>query len=260
MMRVLLGVEQRFRHLELASLLLLDVIRAKASYAGESVPMNLTKRISITTAILAGFFSMPATDGVTVAGTIAIDIDGLDAVFDGTDITNAGGASGDPLGTVTITTTDPNGTTIIPSGATIEFIVPDVDPIPTGGGAVSAGDTGEVTLSLPGGDFVSLDLGPATVTYIDVGGTTALVFSTIAADDDSVSQSLATVLPAGFEIDDPITFTFAAIVDSSTDDAGFITSFTAAGGGSIDGTVIPEPSSGLLVGLTAGAMGLRRRR
>ena len=104
-------------------------------------------------------------------------------------------------------------------------------------------------------EFLLADLEEVTITYLDGSSTAQFNFGA------ALTDTFAANLPFGLQIDDPITISFSAqvVAGTRTDDGTFITGFDARGTGEYSGAVVPEPSTGLLVLLTAAGLSLRRR-
>jgi len=218
-------------------------------------------------------FSSLLLGGPTYATTLQIQLGGVNIVFDGTDIDDAGSsvsgaedpADADPLDTVTFTLDDtPVGTLVGPPVGTdaifVDIHIPGVPSIPAVGGAVT-------TAGIPTGTFdllttavapavgLALDLDAVHVTYVPIANNLSFVFSGSVASIDSQD------LPFGLEIGAPVTVTLSTQTSSVTIGGGFVTSFTASGTGEIRGAVVPEPSAlSLAVVAFFGLLARSRRR
>ena len=176
---------------------------------------------------------------------LLLEFTGLDVAFDGTDITDVS-AGLHPLTTLTIEADGApvSGSPFVGGVAGIDLVIPGVDPIPVGGGAVGTAPGGKLDLDLGGAGFLSLTLGPATVSFLDLG---VLQFAFAASEATVDGQSL----PDGVLLADPISVSFSTSVDGFADDGSFLTSFIASGTGEINGGIVPEPTS-----LAAALLGL----
>ena len=187
---------------------------------------------------------------VAFGGMIELQFTGLDLSYDGATITDdAVGA--DPLTTLVVLEDD-----VVTAGSpltadiNIDLSIPGVTGIAATGDQVVSAVGGSLTLSMPGGDFLSLVLGEVTVTYVD--DDPPFVFG--AAIAAVVGQSM----PGGLVMGDPVSVSFSTTVDSLTTSGGDIAAFEASGTGEIR-DVIPEPTALVLLAVGA-ALGSYRRR
>lgn len=187
------------------------------------------------------------------ASEILIQYTGADLEYDGTDITAAGGT--DPLTAVSISVdSTPIAGSPFGSDIDLELTIPGVVSIPEFGGSVTSDPGGSLVLGLPGGDELAITLDSTTVTYVNVPSIVQFAFAgTIAS---VASQSL----PEGLIIGDPIGVSLSANVSASTASGGFLTSFTGAGTGELEGPFVPEPTTLGLAAVVAAASAIRRRR
>jgi hypothetical protein len=203
------------------------------------------------------------------AATIEIGFTGMDLVYDGSAIYDAGSTSGglgdpadaDPLATVDIFV---DGLPVASYSADVsaDVFIPDVSPIPAG-----AGVTNITTVGNPGffdvllgtsplaSEFMLVDLDEVSITYLDVLGVVQFTFGA------AVSDVFAQNLPLGLVMGDPVTVTFSAQVvpGTLTDNGSVVTGFDLFGTGSIQGPAVPEPGTCLLAALGLVA-GIARRR
>jgi hypothetical protein len=198
------------------------------------------------------------------AATIEIGFTGMDLVYDGSAIYDAGSTSGglgdpadaDPLATVDIFV-DGSPVASYSTDVSADVYIPDVTPIPVGSGV-----TNITTVGNPGffdvlfgtsplaSEFMLVDLDEVSITYLDVLGVVQFTFGA------AVSDVFAQNLPLGLVMGDPVTVTFSAQVvpGSLTDNGSVVTGFDLFGTGSIQGPAVPEPGTCLLaaLGLVAG--------
>jgi hypothetical protein len=208
----------------------------------------------------------------TLAATIAIDFTGMNLVYDGSSIYDAGDSAGgnldpdeaDPLASADFFV-DNVLVGSLSSDLSLDVYIPDV------GGISSAANTVDVqtTPGNPGffdlligtsplaAEYIAVDLEEVTVTYIDVLNMVQFTFG--AAISDSASQNL----PFGLVVGQPVTVSFSAQIDAGTrtTGGGLVTGFEASGTGEIAGPLVPEPTTGLLLVLGAvSAAAVARRR
>lgn len=210
------------------------------------------------------------------AATITIQFSGMNLLYDGSSIYDAGSmlggnlnpAEADPL-TAAVFYVDgsPVGelTQLNGDSLALDAFIPDVTGIPVGPGVynqVTPGNPGFFDLlfgSPVATEYLQLDLADVLVTYVDA----LTVQFTFGA---SVASIAGANLPFGLLIGDPVDVSFSALIapGSVTNNGTFITGFTAAGTGEVSGPQVPEPSTGILaaLGLVAGLAyrGWNRRR
>lgn len=215
-----------------------------------------------------GTAAMLVGSGAARAALVEIQFSGVNVVYDGSVLADAGSVFGgtldpadaDPLTTMTFLS---NGTPVgtISNNIAIDFRIPEVT------GLLSAPGNRQtiVTTGLIWG-FVDLLIGPApvtqhmalsfgsmTVTYIDASSSIQFAFV------GGVGSLLSADLPFGLSVANPVTVSFSLQIDpgSLTSSGGLITGFTASGTGEI--RAIPEPAA-LAPLAVAGLMLGRRRR
>jgi hypothetical protein len=186
------------------------------------------------------------------ATLIQIQLGGVDLRYNGNQIRDfdPGNANPDPLTNATfLVDSVPVG--VDTTDVTLDLLVPGVTGIPVGGGTVNSATNGSLDLDLGAGEFLSLQLDSASVTYIPATGAVNYVF--IGAAAAITGQNL----PFGLTLGDPVSASFSTqTVEPVSSSGGFVTVFTTAGTGEIQG--VPEPAS--LALLTLGALTLLRRR
>jgi hypothetical protein len=197
------------------------------------------------------------------ANPIEITFSGMDIVYDGTAIYDAGSSAGgvgdpadaDPLLTATFLN---NGSLVgnITTDISLDLYIPDVAGIPSATNThhvlMTPGNPGYFDLLIGtsplAAEYLRLELNEVTITYLDANDIVQFTFG--AAVASSASQNL----PFGLVAEEPITVSFSAqiVPGTLTEAGGFITGFLASGTGEIRG--VPEPATfGLvaLVGLAA---------
>jgi len=205
-----------------------------------------------------------------VRAGIIIEFTGMDLVYDGASLVDAGAAGGgladpadaDPLATVDFFV-DGGLVGSLDSDITLDVLIPGVTNIPAGPNVfyqqTTQGRVGYFDLLIGtsplASEFLLLDLGSVSVIYSDISGLARFTFGAAIAETSSHN------LPFGLSIADPITVSFSTQVDPATltTAGGFITGFRSSGTGEFTAEV-PEPVSMAL--LTCGALvatALRRR-
>ncbi len=220
-------------------------------------------------AIVVAILSLAAIP--SSAATIEIGFTGLNLVYDGSAIYDAGSPAGgvanpadaDPLLTVDFTV---NGVPVgsLTNDVSLDMFIPGITGIPAAAGTV-------YNLTTPAGagffdlligtsplasEFLLVDLDEVTFTYVDVANVVQFTFG--AAISDVFSQNL----PFGLVIGDPVTVSFSAQIVSGTRTTagGFVTGFRANGTGEIRGPLIPEPMTFGLATMDFVALLVRRSR
>jgi len=207
--------------------------------------------VVVLVVVVEGYTKAPAS-------TIEIQFSGLDMVYDGSNIYDAGGYNQgdvDPLTTVTyLVDGSLSGTQV--ANIDVDFRFGPITGISaTTAGTVNTGSSsGTFELLVPGGNL-ALDLDDVSVTYFPLGFADFVFAGSLAAVS---GQNL----PYGLIIGDDVSVSFSAQINTISDDGTYITDFTASGTGEVSGPQVPEPST--LALLCMGALGLlacaRRRR
>ena len=192
------------------------------------------------------------------AETLAIQYTGLDIRYNGSTITTVGGF--DSLQSVDFAVDEINVFSLNAPGDSplaVALNIPGVTGLPVAGGSVTSAAGGTLSLALPGGDYLDLQLDEAEVVYVALN-TFNLYFALGAGSANLIGQSLPVLDFAG-----DIAVSFSTQVKTSTlkIDGAVVTGFDAAGTGEIKGMQIPEPASAalLLSGLLVCLAGRRRR-
>lgn len=220
-------------------------------------------------AILAVALTAASVSAATIA---SIEFTGLNLVYDGSSIVDAGspfGGARNPAFADPLTTADFKINGIlqgsINTDLSLDLLIPDVTGILSGSGTVfnttTVGNPGYFDLLIGTGpsaaQYIQVDLSQVNVTYIDVMN--LVQFSFGAAISDTFVQNL----PFGLQLGDPVTVSFSAQVDpgTRTTGGGLVTGFRASGTGEIRGPQVPEPASCALAacGLIAIVAGHRRK-
>jgi hypothetical protein len=227
--------------------------------------------LSIRTGFVCAAILLAAT--VAPAAQIQIGFTGMNLVYDGSNIYDAGSNLG---GTLNPANADPVASADffidsvlvgnVTSNVSVDIHIPDVTNIPSAPNTVynvvTPGNPGIFDLligtSPSASQYLALDLGEVSISYLDVAGIVQFHFGAAVAEGSSQN------LPFGLQIGDPVTLSFSTQIDpgSRTIAGGFVTGFRANGTGEIRGEQIPEPSSIALcvMGAMAIPVLLRRRR
>jgi hypothetical protein len=184
------------------------------------------------------------------AETLAIQYTGLDIRYDGSTIATVGGF--DPLQSVDFAVDEINVASLNSPGDSplaIAINIPGVTGMPIAGGSITSAAGGTLSLQLPGGDYLDLQLDAAEIVYVALDSL-KLYFALGAGSADLLGQALP--IP-GFAGDIAVSFSTQVKTSTLKTDGVFVTGFDAAGTGEIKGTQVPEPAgvalllSGLLV-------------
>ena len=219
--------------------------------------MALSRSINHAVLIVCLMAAFVLAQSSASAETLAIEYTGLNITYDGLTISEVGNP--DPLTSVVFQIDGVQQGTALTSGIAIDLNIPGVSGLPVTGGSVMSAAGGSLGLTLPGGDFLNLELGSAEVVFLSIPTVVTLQFVLAAADAEALSQSL----PLAGWLGDEIAVSFSTQVKSGTlaSDSGVVTGFLASGTGEITGNLVPEPATVamLLSGLLACLIGIRRR-
>lgn len=197
----------------------------------------------------AGVSAIALASCVASAGVIELEFTGMDIEYDGSTIS----AVNDDLTSVIVLEDD-----VVTAGSpfvadiSLDLNIPGVTGIAAGGDQVVSGAGGSLTLNMPGGDFLDLELDEVTVTFAVVGSAQFSFGASIAGIN---GQSL----PGGLVINDPLTVSFSTTLDSLSTNGVEVLAFTASGTGEIEDR-IPEPTSAALLAMACLAARFNRRR
>ncbi len=211
-----------------------------------------------------------AAIGAAAQADLVIEFTGMDLVYDGSALYDAGSAAGgfgnpadgDALSTIDFFV-DGGLVGSVTSDIWLDMYIPDVTGIP----AINNGAHNLNTVGNPGffdvlignsplaSEFLLIDLGSVSITYIDIAGIVKFTFAA------SISPTYAQNLPFDLGFVGPVTLSFSAQIDpaSLTTDGEFITGFTTFGTGEVTGA-IPAPGALALLALGGLIAPHRRRR
>jgi hypothetical protein len=205
-------------------------------------------RLLALIAIISGVAVVPA------AADLEIQFTGVNLVYDGSAIFDAGGAAGgdgDPVTADSLFVMNfiRDGVLVgtLTSDIFLDVLITDVAPIPALGSVTGSDAFFDLltSASTPGWGL-PLEITSYTIFYTGsgiavVGGGTA----TVCASGPCVQD-----LPFGLVIDEPITFSFSLnnLTNVTTGVTGALTGFAGSGTGEVNGAAVPEPSAVLLLG------------
>ncbi len=224
--------------------------------------------------ILGALVLVPAMAG-TASANLQIIFAGLDLVYDGTAIYDAGGsnttASGNPaqadaLDTMTFYLNGTKVNNTILSDIYADVYIPGVQNIPVTGGVVN---------SMSGYSGFGFDLLTKSTTpgyglglRFESGAPVQIVYdgTAITVNGSAITNAISSQdLPYGLEMGTPVSLSFSSNnLTNLTDNGQVLTHFNSAGSGEVTGpSAVPEPTSLLLLGmglLGGGAAVTRRKR
>jgi hypothetical protein len=212
----------------------------------------------------------PLVTGPVLAATMEIAFTGMDLVYDGSAIYDAGGSSGhlanpadaDPLTTVDFFV-DGSLEGSLTSDIFLDVYIPDITGISASAGTVfnvnTPGNAGHFDLlvgtSPLASEFLLVDLSAVNVTYVDVANIVQFTFGA------AVSDVFAQNLPFGLLAGEPVTVTFSAqiVPGSRTISGNTVSGFSASGTGQYNAPLVPEPTTCVLAALGLVALAVRRK-
>jgi hypothetical protein len=221
-----------------------------------------------STAIVSLVFASCCIVAAPASGSILeIQFSGMDLVYNGTDLYDAGGIAGstgnpaqaDPLLTMSFLVDGvPQGSTLT-SNIAIDTVIKALSGIPAAGGSVMTGGNAN-TFGL---DLLTKATTPAWGLALNIDkfnffySGNKVAIATAGQSTSVWAQSLPFGL--AFDTSQPISIVLSsADLTSVTTAGGFLTGFHAAGTGNISGVLLPEPTTMLLLAL-GGVAFLRRR-
>ncbi|MCX7426675.1 MAG: PEP-CTERM sorting domain-containing protein [Planctomycetia bacterium] len=196
------------------------------------------------------------------AETLMIEYTGLNISYIGDTITEVGNP--DPLTSLVYSVDGVQIGPTLSSDIAVDLSIPGVSGLSASADTtITSATGGTLDLTLPGGKFLKLELGAATVSlfHINVLPTLKLHFALGAADANVLSQSLPGLLGGWLGDDIAVSFSSQVTSGSMTSAAGVVTGFLASGTGEIQGNLVPEPATVALLisGLLACLAFIRRR-
>lgn len=210
--------------------------------------------------------AMLVGSAIAQAALVEIQISGVNLVYNGTSVADAGGPTGNVLNPADADAL--NTMTFINNGVVVGTLLGNIylDMLVSGLGGIldTPGNIQTVTSNVPGyvdlligtaqpvPQYLQINVSTSSLTYVDVGSILQFAFV------GSLGLVNGQALPFALTVADPVTISFSLQIDPGTltSSGGFITGFEASGTGEI--RAIPEPAAmGLLV---PGLLALRRRR
>lgn len=186
------------------------------------------------------------------AAVIQIQLGGVTLSYDGNSIVDTGPVNPDTLTNATFMVSD-SWVGMDVTGVTLNLDIPNVSNIPLSGGPVSSDANGFLDLDLGDGEFLNLTLDSVTVNYIPVLSTVQFIFAGSSSTIDDQN------LPYGLSFDNPVSVSFSTQISQIDDDGTYVTEFTSAGTGEIQG--VPEPATlGMLAFGGIAALWRKRRK
>jgi len=200
---------------------------------------------------------------------LEIQFTGLDLVYDGFSVYDAGGIDGglgdpataDPL-SVMIFEVDGTEVGRLETDIFADLIIDGVDNIPVAGGTVTTGSGffDLLTSSANPGWGLALEFDEATISYVVGGGFEIAIFGAAASTICTVDPCFQ-ALPFNLEMGDPVTFTFSSSNFDTNNNEQVLTDFTASSDGTITGSLVPVPAAVWLFGSgLIGLVGIARRK
>lgn len=200
---------------------------------------------------------------------VSIEFTGLDLVYDGSALYDAGSNSGgvaNPADADALVSLDffNNNTLVgsLSSDIALDIFIPDLTNIPSAANTVynttTPGNPGFFDLLIGtsplASEFLIVDLTSVNITYLDIAGVAQFTFA------GAISSNIAQNLPFGLVADEPVTISFSTqiVPGSITSDDGIITGFNAFGTGEYQS--IPAPAAAVLLGASGLTLARNRRR
>lgn len=194
-------------------------------------------------ACLAAMFAV--TTAAQAATMLQIQMNGVDLQFVGNNLVDgAAGSAADVLTGVEFLGDNDVVIGTDSTDTTLGLFIPNVPNIPITGGQVSSAINGSLDLNLGDGEFLSLTLGSAVITYVTY---LANPFDPTSRVDFVFTGSAGTIdgqnLPFGLVLGEPVTITFSTQIaaNSKTSNGTSLTGFRSVGTGEIQGASVAVP-------------------